>query len=103
MLEARNGLEAVEIYKEERLDLLLLDVNMPHLNGMDALQQIRKINPKAVIIMITSLATRRIVEDAADHGAANFIRKDTSKSMILEVIEQTIEEYLVSPTKAAKS
>lgn len=95
VLEARNGLEAIEIYKAESPDLVLLDVNMPHLNGLEALRQIREINPEAVIIMITSLATRRIVEEAADQGASNFIRKDTSKSQILEVVTHTIEEHLV--------
>ena len=103
VLEARNGLEAVKVYKAERPDLVLLDVNMPNLNGMDALRQIRKINSNAVIIMITSLATRRIVEDAADLGSVNCIRKDTSKNVIIEVIKNTIAESLVSPTGATKS
>lgn len=94
VLEARNGREAIEVYQRERPDLVLLDVNMPHMNGMDALLKIREINPKAVVIMITSLATRRIVEDAADRGASNFIRKDTPKSQILEVVVATIEEHL---------
>ena len=101
VLEARNGREAVEIYQREKPDLVLLDVNMPHMNGMDALLKIREINPEAVIIMITSLATRRIVEDAANRGAANFIRKDTPKSQILEVITTTIEQNLVKPADAA--
>jgi len=103
VLEARNGLEAIEIYKEEEPDLVLLDVNMPHLNGMDTLQQIRQINPNAVVVMITSLATRRIVEDAADRGACNFIRKDTPKSQILEVIVNTIEEHLATQTGAPQT
>jgi YesN/AraC family two-component response regulator len=103
VLEARNGLEAIEIYKAERPDLVLLDVNMPHLNGIDALEQIREINPEAVVIMITSLATRRIVEDTADRGATNFIRKDTPKSQILEVITNTIEEHLVPEPGATNS
>jgi CheY-like chemotaxis protein len=103
VLEARNGLEAIKTYQKERPDLVLLDVNMPHLNGLDALRQIREINPEAVIIMITSLATRRIVEQAADHGASNFIRKDTSKSQILEVVTQTIEENLVPQAGETRS
>lgn len=100
VLEARNGKEAVELYRQERPDLVLLDVNMPHLNGMDALAQIKEINPDAVVIMITSLATRRIVEDAANRGATNFIRKDTSKSQILDAITDTIELHLVKPTNS---
>lgn len=103
VLEARNGKEAVELYREERPDLVLLDVNMPHLNGMDALVQIKKINPDAVVIMITSLATRRIVEDAANRGATNFIRKDTSKSQILEAITETIEQNLVKRNNPAQN
>jgi len=101
VFEARNGREAIDVYRRERPDLVLLDVNMPHLNGMDALLEIREINPKAIVIMITSLATRRIVEDAADRGATNFIRKDTSKSQILEAITATIEEHLLKPPEAA--
>ena len=103
VLEARHGQEAIEIYKAEKPDLVLLDVNMPHMNGLDALRQIRALNPDAVIIMLTSLATRRIVEDAADLGACNFIRKDTPKSQILDVITSTIEEYLVPQTGATQS
>ena len=103
VLEARNGKEAVEIYQRERPDLVLLDVNMPHLNGMDALAQIKEINPEAIVIMITSLATRRIVEDAANRGATNFIRKDTSKSQILDAITETIELHLVKPTDPAQN
>jgi two-component system chemotaxis response regulator CheY len=103
VLEARNGKEAIEIYQRERPDLVLLDVNMPHMNGMDALLKIREINPEAVIIMITSLATRRIVEDAADRGASNFIRKDTPKSQILEVITTTIEQNLLKPANTAQT
>lgn len=103
VLEARNGLEAVEIYERERPDLVLLDVNMPHLNGMDALEQIKEINPEAIVIMITSLATRRIVEDAASRGATNFIRKDTPKSQILDAITETIELHLMKPSDPAQN
>ena len=103
VLEARNGREAVEIYERERPDLVLLDVNMPHLNGMDALEKIKEINPEAIVIMITSLATRRIVEDAANRGATNFIRKDTPKSQILDAITETIELHLMKPSDPAQN
>ena len=103
VLEARNGAEAVEIYRKERPDLVLLDVNMPHLDGMDALKQIREINPDAVITVITSLSTRRIVEQAVSLGAVSFIRKDTVKSEFLEIIKETIKEYLVPLTGATES
>ncbi len=96
VFEARNGLEAVEVYEAERPDITLLDVNMPMMDGLESLAKMREINPDAVVIMITSLAMRRVVEDALAAGALNFIRKDTPKAQMVEIIKETISNYLVS-------
>jgi CheY-like chemotaxis protein len=96
VFEARNGLEAVEVYESERPDIVLLDVNMPLMDGLEALAKMRAINPDAVVIMITSLAMRRVVEDALAAGALNFIRKDTPKAQMVEIIKETISSYLVT-------
>jgi CheY-like chemotaxis protein len=96
VFEARNGLEAVEVYESERPDIVLLDVNMPLMDGLEALAKMRQINPDAVVIMITSLAMRRVVEDALAAGALNFIRKDTPKAQMVEIIKETISSYLVT-------
>ncbi|HEX9784976.1 MAG TPA: response regulator transcription factor [Opitutaceae bacterium] len=93
--EARNGSEAVHLYQTKQPDLVLLDVNMPVLDGLDALAKIREINPDAVVIMITSLAMRRVVEAALQGGACNFVRKDTPRNQIAEIVTKTIETYLL--------
>jgi len=90
IIEARNGEEAIETYRRERPDLILLDVNMPVMDGLDTLARLREINPDVVVIMITSLAMRKIVESAVRAGAANFIRKDTPKPQVVEIIKETI-------------
>jgi two-component system chemotaxis response regulator CheY len=90
VFEARNGAEAIEVYEAENPQLILLDVNMPVMDGLDALQKIRGQSPEIPIIMITSLATRKVVEDALRLGASNFIRKDTPKAEMIEVIRETI-------------
>lgn len=95
VFEARNGLEAVEVYESERPDIVLLDVNMPLMDGLEALAKMRQVNPDAVVIMITSLAMRRVVEDALAAGASNFIRKDTPKAQMVDIIKETISCYLV--------
>ena len=92
--EASNGRDAVEAYERVRPSLVLLDVNMPIVDGMTALPKIREIDPNAVIIMLTSLAMRRVVQDALDLGASNFIRKDTPKDQIVQIISETIEDVL---------
>lgn len=90
ILEARNGQEAIDTYRSERPDLILLDVNMPVMDGLETLTKLRELNPDVVVIMITSLAMRKIVEDAVRAGAAHFIRKDTPKPQIIEIVRETI-------------
>ena len=90
ILEAHNGEEAVNLYRLERPDLILLDVNMPLMDGLETLTKLREVNPDVVVIMITSLAMRKIVEDAVRAGAAHFIRKDTPKPQVIEIIRETI-------------
>lgn len=93
-LEARDGVEAIEMYYREKPDLVFLDVNMPIMDGLEALAKFREDGVDVPIIMITSLATRRIVDEALSLGASNFVRKDTSKAEMIKIIRSTIETYL---------
>lgn len=91
VVEACNGQEGVEKYAQERPDLVLLDVNMPVLDGIGTLKAIREIDPEAVVIMLTSLASRQMIEQAAELGASNYIRKDSTRDDMLAALSQTIE------------
>jgi two-component system chemotaxis response regulator CheY len=91
IIEAGNGLEALALYQQERPDLVLLDVNMPGLDGLATLQKLRELDPDVVVIMLTSLASRQVVEGAADLGACLYIRKDTPKDEMLKMLRETIE------------
>jgi len=79
IFEAVNGAEAVELYKRHKPDLVLLDVNMPVMDGVQALGQIREFDPEALVIMLTSLTNRQTVEECARLGAIDYIRKDTPR------------------------
>jgi two-component system chemotaxis response regulator CheY len=89
--EAGNGMEAIDAYKANRPDIVLLDVNMPHLDGIETLKKLKEIDPDCVVIMLTSLATREIVERALELGAVNYIRKDTPKEAISKALAETID------------
>jgi two-component system chemotaxis response regulator CheY len=92
ILEAANGAEAVELYKLHQPDLVLLDVNMPVLDGVQALTQIRAFDPDAIVVMLTSLANRQTVEDCARLGAVDYIRKDTPRDEMTAKFESIIAE-----------
>lgn len=92
VIEASNGAEAVQRYQSEKPDLVLLDVNMPVQDGLQTLKQISEIDPDCVVVMLTSLASRDVVAQAIQLGAANYVRKDTPKEQILAALQQTIAE-----------
>ena len=90
LIEAGTGAEALAAYALERPDLVLLDVNMPVMDGLETLKRLRELDPDSVVIMLTSLVNRQTVEQALALGAANYIRKDTPKDEILRALTETI-------------
>lgn len=94
--EASNGVEAVELYKKEKPDLVFLDINMPLKTGDDALCDILKEFPDAFVIMLTSVADLPTVEKCIGAGAANYILKDTPKAEMMKIIKETWAKFLQS-------
>jgi len=100
ILEAGNGQEAVELYKQHHPDLVLLDVNMPFLDGVQALGQIKQTDPDAVVVMLTSLANRQTVEECMRLGAVDYIRKDTPREEMTAKFERVIADCYGSEVPA---
>lgn len=94
IIEATNGADAIEIYQEQRPDLVLMDVNMPIKDGIEALKELNKIDPDVLVVMLTSLANRQTVEEALHGGAVHYIRKDTPKDDIAAGLKDVIHKYL---------
>ena len=91
LLEAANGEEAVEVYKRESPDLVLLDISMPLLDGLATLKKLKEIDPNCVVVMLTSMVNRQSVDEALAAGATNYIRKDTPKEEISKALSETIQ------------
>ena len=87
--EASNGAEVLEIYRNTRPHLLLLDVSMPFKTGDEVLQEVMSEFPKAFVIMLTSVADVETIEKCLQIGASNYIRKDTSVDEIRAIIKET--------------
>ena len=90
IIEAANGAEGFAAYERERPDLVLLDVNMPVQDGLETIKQIRAFDPEATVIMLTSLATRQTIEEAAESGALHYLRKDTPRAELVALLTELL-------------
>jgi len=92
ILEAGDGLEGCKLYGKQPTDLVVMDINMPRMNGVDALKKITSVDPDAIVVMLTSLGTREAVEASAESGAYYYIRKDTPLSEMKSKFSGLFEE-----------
>jgi two-component system chemotaxis response regulator CheY len=75
IIQAQDGEEAVMLYVEYKPDIVLLDIHMPNLGGIEALQCIREVDKKAKVIIISSMGQEETVKKAVTLGASHFIVK----------------------------
>jgi DNA-binding NarL/FixJ family response regulator len=94
--EARDGRQAVELVKELKPDLLLMDVSMPDMNGFDATQRVHELDPNIKVLILTMHDEEELVARCLEAGAAGYIIKDAPASQLLYAIEMVKkgERYL---------
>lgn len=86
--EARNGREAVEQARTLRPDVILMDIGMPLLNGLEATRQILLANPAAKVLILSAHSDDVYVERLTEAGAAGFIEKQTSAEILTKAIRE---------------
>ena len=89
LLLASNGEEALEMFFEKwvEIDIILLDIVMPRLDGLQTLKQILKINPYAKVVMVSSISDKNIIQSCLDAGASDYIVKPFKISDFNKAIE----------------
>lgn len=90
--EASNGVEAISLYKKLSPDLITMDLVMPEKGGIEATEEILKINPKALIVVVSALGQEALVLEAAKKGAKDFIQKPFKTEQILEVMDRILKK-----------
>jgi DNA-binding response OmpR family regulator len=83
---AYNGVEALEAVERERPDIMLLDVKMPVMDGLETLRRIRENSGTMMVIMITAIDEAETAEQAWAHGVTEYI----TKPLVLEQLEKTV-------------
>lgn len=88
--EAENGQKAIEKYKELSPDLVLMDITMPEMDGIQALKEIRKLDGNAQIIMCSAMGQQAMVIESIQAGAKDFIVKPFQAERVLEAVKKVI-------------
>lgn len=87
--EAGNGQAAVEAYKEKLPDLVIMDILMPHMNGLQALREIMKLDPSTKVIICSSVGEEDTIRKAIESGAVDFITKPFTATDIALAVERS--------------
>lgn len=90
--EAADGVQAIEKYNQIKPNLVLLDITMPNMNGLDTLKAIRAADPNANVVMCTAMGQEIMVIDAIRSGAKDFIVKPFKPDRILKTVASIIGE-----------
>jgi two-component system chemotaxis response regulator CheY len=90
ILEAENGLKAIQAYKEHKPDLVLMDITMPEMDGLSALREIRSHDPRARVVMLTALGQESVVLEAIKSGARDFVVKPFEKERVSGAIARLL-------------
>lgn len=88
--EANDGNQAIEKFKELKPDLVTMDITMPEMDGIQALKEIKKMDPNAKVIMCSAMGQQAMVIDAIQAGAKDFIVKPFQADRVVEAIKKTM-------------
>lgn len=88
--EAENGLKAVEKYNELKPDLVLMDITMPNMDGLEALKAIKSYDSEAKVVMCSAMGQESMVIDAIKSGAKDFIVKPFKPDRIIKTVSSIL-------------
>jgi two-component system chemotaxis response regulator CheY len=86
--EASDGLMAIEKYIETKPDVVIMDITMPNMDGLQTLVELKKLDPEAKVIMCSAMGQESMVIDAIKSGAADFIVKPFQADRIIKAVRK---------------
>lgn len=96
-----NGMEALQQAKEQRPDVVLMDIKMPIMDGIEAMKRIKREVPGTVVLMLTTFAEDRFIVDAMAGGADGFLLKDMPSRTIVRTIHEAMSGGVMLPAPIA--
>jgi two-component system chemotaxis response regulator CheY len=90
IIEAPDGQKAFELYQVERPDLVIMDITMPNMSGIESLKAIRNYDKNAKVVMCSAMGQESMVVDAIRYGALDFIVKPFKPDRILQTVTKIL-------------
>lgn len=88
--EGENGRQAIELFKECQPDLVTMDITMPEMGGLEAVREIKKDYPDAKIVMCSAMGQQKMVVEAIEAGAKDFIVKPFDELRVTDAINRVL-------------
>ena len=88
--QAESGVQAIEKYKQLKPDFVTMDIVMPEMGGIDAVREIRKMDPNAKVLMCSAMGQQALVVEAMQAGARGFVVKPFQPARVLEAVQQLL-------------
>jgi two-component system chemotaxis response regulator CheY len=90
IVEAETGAEAIWAYERWKPDLVIMDINMPEMDGMTAVRNILSVDPTARIVICSALGEKQLMLEALEEGVKDFITKPFQPDKVMEVITRVL-------------
>lgn len=91
IVEAENGQRAVDLYSSEKPDLILMDITMPVMDGLEALKNLKEVNSSVNVVMCSAMGQEAMVVEALKLGAKDFIVKPFKPDRIMKTVRSILE------------
>jgi two-component system, NarL family, nitrate/nitrite response regulator NarL len=95
--EAGTGKEAVRLAQELKPDLIVLDITMPEMNGLDAARHIRDVVPEALILILSVHKSRQLMEEARKVGVRGYVTKGEAVQKLVEAVDAVLHDRSFFP------
>ncbi len=90
LVEAEDGVKAVEVYTAEKPDLVFMDITMPNKDGLETLKEIKAMDPGATVVMCSAMGQETMVMDSIKSGAKDFIVKPFKPERVLSTVKKIL-------------
>ena len=88
---AGNGIKALEILKETHADVMLIDLNMPGMGGIELIKKVKELYPDIRMVVLTTFYDEKNISEALSNGASGYLLKDSGKDAIIEAVNQAVK------------